>query len=190
MSSPVVIIGAGGHAKAAVDILSDNQKNLKGFVDPKVNEFFDLEKISDEMLDVNAFSLVMGLGGMTAESLSRRFALFNAYKENGAQFIDVVSSNAFVSKYAKKGAGIFINNGAVINGPCEISDLVIINTRAIVEHDVKIDAGSHIAPGATILGGAHIGKNCMIGAGAVVLPGAKVPDNSLVPSLTRYPKKS
>lgn len=188
MNFPVVIVGAGGHAKIAFDILSDNQKTLKGFIDPNVEHFFNLDRLTDESLNVSSVLLAMGLGGMTPENLFKRLALFNAYRAKGAKFIDIISTNAFISKLAKMGAGIFINNGAVINGPCKIADLVIINTRAIVEHDVVIEAGSHIAPGAVLLGGCHIGKNCMIGAGAVVLPGTTVPDNSLVPSLTRYSK--
>ncbi len=52
----------------------------------------------------------------------------------------------------------------------------------------SVGAGSHIAPGAIVLGGCTIGAACMIGAGAIVLPGAKVPDGTLVASGARYPK--
>jgi UDP-3-O-[3-hydroxymyristoyl] glucosamine N-acyltransferase len=72
------------------------------------------------------------------------------------------------------------NDGAVLG------EGVIVNTRAVVEHDCEIGAGTHVAPGAIVLGGCRIGSCAMIGAGAVVLPGAAVADEELVPALTRH----
>ena len=57
---------------------------------------------------------------------------------------------------------------------------VIINHAAVVEHDVRVGAFLHIAPG-TVLGGAeHIGARVLIGAGAVVLPGVSVCDDVVI----------
>lgn len=190
MSLPIVLVGAGGHAKVALDILLDNGEVVGGFVDPQVDIFYDLKRRSDVSVDFSREALAMSLGGVKPDTLSNRLDLFNEYKSKAANFINIVSNSAHVSKKAVIGEGVFISNGVIINGPSKIGNLVIINTGAIIEHDVVVEEGAHIAPGAIILGDCHIGRNSMIGSGAVVLPGSSVPDNFLVPSLTRYPKKS
>jgi serine acetyltransferase len=45
-----------------------------------------------------------------------------------------------------------------------------VNTRAVVEHDVKISDGAVIAPAATLCGRVRVGPNATVGAGATVLP--------------------
>ena len=189
MSFPVVLVGAGGHGKVVLDILLDNGLDVKSFIDPSVDIFYDLRKRSDSNIDFNKIFLGMGLGGMKPNKLSDRLDLYSVYKSRGANFISIISNNAHISKKTMLGDAVFINNGAIINGPSKIGNLVIINTRAIIEHDVIIEDGAHVAPGAIILGNCHIGKNSMIGAGAVILPGNTVPENSLVPALTRYPTR-
>jgi len=188
MNSPIVLVGAGGHAKVVLDLLLDNKQEIDGFIDPEVDIFYELTKLSDENIDFDRVSLSMALGGVKPDSLLNRLNLYNKYKTKGASFTNIISDNAHISKRAEIGEGVFINNGAIINGPSKIGNLAIINTRATIEHDVVIEDGAHIAPGAIVLGNSHIGKNSMIGSGAVILPGTSVPDNVLVPSLTRYPK--
>lgn len=70
--------------------------------------------------------------------------------------------------------------GAHVGPGIHVGDFAIINTGAIVEHDVVVGDFAHIAPGAIVLGGARIGQGCLVGAGAVVLPGVVVPDGTLV----------
>jgi sugar O-acyltransferase (sialic acid O-acetyltransferase NeuD family) len=57
---------------------------------------------------------------------------------------------------------------------------VIINTAAIVEHDVTVSDGVHVAPGAVILGGACIDEAALIGSGARVLPGRRVGADAVI----------
>lgn len=76
--------------------------------------------------------------------------------------------------------------GAIINAHTRLDRGVIVNSRAVVEHDAEIGAGSHVAPGAIVLGAARIGQSCMIGAGAVVLQSIAVPDQSFVRAVSLY----
>ncbi len=57
---------------------------------------------------------------------------------------------------------------------------VIINTAAVVEHDVTISDGVHVAPGAVVLGGASIGEGALVGCGARILPGRHVGADAVV----------
>jgi sugar O-acyltransferase (sialic acid O-acetyltransferase NeuD family) len=57
---------------------------------------------------------------------------------------------------------------------------VIINTAAVVEHDVTVGDGAHVAPGAVVLGGASIGEGALVGAGARILPGRSVGAHAVI----------
>ena len=61
-----------------------------------------------------------------------------------------------------------------------IEDDVIINTSASIDHECYIKKGSHIAPGAIILGNVEIGKNSLIGANSVIKEGIKIGNNVII----------
>jgi sugar O-acyltransferase (sialic acid O-acetyltransferase NeuD family) len=67
--------------------------------------------------------------------------------------------------------------GAYVGPLAEVSNNVIVNTYAIVEHEATIGEDSHIAVGAKILGRAKVGKRCFIGAGAVIKDNVSVCDD-------------
>ena len=48
------------------------------------------------------------------------------------------------------------------------------NSAAIVEHDCRLGAFCHIAPGAVLTGDVRVGEDTLIGAGAVVCPGLRI----------------
>lgn len=81
------------------------------------------------------------------------------------------------------GAGCNIQDGCVLHTdpgyPVEIGEDVTIGHNALI-HGCRIEKGSLIGMGATVLNGARIGKQCLIGAGSLVREGMIVPDRSLV----------
>ena len=46
---------------------------------------------------------------------------------------------------------------------------MIINSRALIEHDCQIASHSHVAPGAVLCGQVSVGEQAFIGAGATVI---------------------
>lgn len=184
-----LLVGAGGHAKAIVEALEMNGTPVDGYVDPERRDWLTADYMpNDEKARAGpAGDFVLGMGGVAAGDLRRRMALFDAYLDEDWNAPSVVHPDAFVSSSAKIGEGAIVLAGAVVQPDARIGAAVIVNTRAIIEHDSVVGKGSHVAPGAVVLGGCRIGAACMIGAGAVILPGAELPDESLVPALTRYP---
>lgn len=61
--------------------------------------------------------------------------------------------------------GVFVGVRAVINPGAKIGAHTIINTGAIVEHDVEIGDFTNVNPGAVIGGGAKIGSRTVLGLG-------------------------
>ena len=78
------------------------------------------------------------------------------------------------------GENVFVGKTAVVNAGCTIGNMSIINSGAIIEHDVHIEKYVHVAPGAVICGNCTIGENTHIGAGSVVIQGVKVGRNSVI----------
>ena len=185
----LLLVGAGGHARAIAEALSAQGSPVEAYVDSRVVDWvraqhFESDAEAEGLLP-DAF--VVGIGGVSPATLSRRLELFHRYAKRGWTARTVVHPAAFVSAHAEVGAGNTILARAVIQPAVRLAEAVIVNTGAIVEHDSRVGAGSHVAPGAIVLGGCTVGACCMIGAGAVILPGATVPDETLVPARRRYP---
>jgi sugar O-acyltransferase (sialic acid O-acetyltransferase NeuD family) len=187
----VVLVGAGGHAKAVIEGLQAQGADIVGYVDRRKADWLRVRQYErDEEFSDQDAAVVIGLGGVTPDELSRRAALAAAWKLRGFRLPAVVHPNAIVSRSAQIGEGAQVLAGAIVQPDARVGDAVIVNTGAIVEHDATIGGGSHVAPGAKILGAATVGQSCMIGAGAVVLPMTCVPDRSLVAAATRWERNA
>jgi len=186
----LLLVGAGGHARAIAEVLASSKSPIDSYVDPQPSNWLNARHLrSDsetEKMPVDVF--VVGVGGMAPEHLTRRHELFRAYRARGWTPRTVIHASAVVSAQSEIGEGCIILARAVIQPATRLGEAVIVNTGAIVEHDSQVGAGSHVAPGAIVLGGCTVGAECMIGAGALVLPGAHVPDRTLVPAGGRYPR--
>jgi len=186
----MLLIGAGGNAKAIVEALHASGYDIHAYIDPQPRDWVMAQHLSQEE-DVKDFcpDFVMGLGGVTVEQLTHRLQIFQRLiEENKWNPASVIHSTAVISPSANISPGAIVLAGTIVQPNCVIDEAVIINTGAIIEHDSIIGKGTHIAPSAVVLGNCKVGQSCMIGSGAVLLPGSVVPDNSLVPALTRYPK--
>ena len=71
-------------------------------------------------------------------------------------------------------------HGAILNAEVSLGDNVIINTRADVEHGVRIGDHTHISTGAVVNGDCTIGSNVFIGSQATVRNGVEICDNVLI----------
>jgi len=186
----LLLVGAGGHARAIAETLAAMRHPVDCYVDPQPRDWLDARHLAsdDEAEVLPADDFVLGVGGMSPDDLSRRHKLFRRYCERGWKPRSVIHPSAVISTTAEIGGGCTILACTVVQPAVRLGEAVIVNTGAIVEHDSSVGDGSHVAPGAIVLGGCTVGAACMIGAGALVLPGAMVPDGTLVAAGARYPK--
>ncbi len=197
-SKPVIIIGAGDHAKVLLDILLDQNENVIGLTDKSLSKgtcIYGVSVIGDdsEILKYKAdeIELINGIGSVGNTSLRRK--VFVSLKEKGYVFKSVIHPSVIISKRAKIGEGTQLLAGSVVNTEAEIGDNAIINTKTSIDHGcvigkhchiapgcsfsgcVKVGEGTHIGTGTSIIQGINIGKNVLIGAGSVVI--SDVSDN-------------
>lgn len=183
---PIIVIGAGGHAKVLIDTLLDQNKNIIGIVDKEVsktkNGLLGIQVLGtdDVVLQYQAedISLVNGIGSVEHTHLRKN--VNDHFKQRGYSFTRVIHSSAIIAKDVICGEGVQVMAGAIIQTGSRIGMNTIINTKASIDHDCKIGAHVHIAPGVTISGGVQIGDGVHIGTGATLIQGIKVGPNSVI----------
>jgi len=183
MNLPVIIVGAGGHARVLIDTLVKNSIPILGLTDNKPEQVgrkvLGLTVIGsdDEILQYSPESvhLVNGLGAI--KSTNRRRSLYEKFKEMGYTFASVVHPSTVLARDVHLAEGVQIMAGVIIQTSSSIGENSIINTGATVDHDCVIGAHVHLAIGVTISGGVFIGQGTFVGASATVIQNISIGEN-------------
>jgi sugar O-acyltransferase (sialic acid O-acetyltransferase NeuD family) len=85
-----------------------------------------------------------------------------------------------VAQDAEIGLGSQVLMGACVGAEARLGQAVIINTRASIDHECRLEDGVHIAPGAVLCGLVQVRRDGFVGAGAVVLPRITIGQGSIV----------
>jgi sugar O-acyltransferase (sialic acid O-acetyltransferase NeuD family) len=189
MTAPIIIVGAGGHAKVVADALLAAGRTVVGFVDPAIELqgtlLLGLPVLGDDdalFEPVHAdCELVNGIGsvGAKGDRLWRR-SIQERLEAQGRSFTGVRHPSAIVSPFAEVDPTAQLLARSVVQAGARIGRGVIINTGVIVEHDCQIGVFCHCAPGALLSGMIHLGENMHIGAGAVVMQGLQLTGGGVV----------
>lgn len=197
MEKPVIIFGAKGIAKDALEIFQSNEIVVYGFLD------------DDKMLHDSAIGEIPVLGdtedhgylkliGQKCESFIatddnklRKELVKYLNEKRKVMPTNAVHKQATIAPSATIGHGNFINARVVIGAEVEIGQHCIIHTGAIIESGaklgdyvqigagtvinsgVKVENGAFIGSGANIVGSITIGKDARVGAGSVVIQEVK-----------------
>lgn len=186
MILPVIVLGAGGHAKVLLDILLKNSVTILGITDPNKNiigkQIQGVQVLGDDEVVLkypfDTVQLVNGLGSVGPTN--RRQELYDKFKKMGYSFARVVHPSAIIALDVIISEGVQVMAGAIIQPGSYIGQNTIINTKASVDHDCLIGAHVHLAPGVTVSGGVQVGEKVHIGSGATVIQGIFIEKNSVV----------
>ena len=69
---------------------------------------------------------------------------------------------------------------ATVGTEAMIDELAILNTAAVIDHDNRLHAASHVAPGCALAGNVTVGERAFIGIGSAVRPGIKIGADAVV----------
>ena len=182
---PIVILGAGGHARVLIDLADLRGLEVMGLTSPnhKPGTLVAGKPVlgSDRVLlegEVVGVELAIGFGTIGVSPV--RKALFDRMREAGFRFATLVHPSACVSGGAVVGEGSQIMAGTVLQTGVKIGENSIVNTRASLDHDVCVGDHCHIAPGVVCSGNVEVGDGSHLGVGAVVIEGIKVGRGSMV----------
>ena len=186
MSKPVLVLGAGGHAKVLIDALLQSGAVIAGITDPAPasagTNLLGVPVIGGDSVasdfPPSEILLVNGLGSVGLPL--KRKDLFDRFREAGYSFATVIHPSAVIASDVVLGEGAQVMAGAVIQPGCHVGYNSIINTRASLDHDCFIGNDVHIAPGVTLSGGVSVGACSHIGTGATLIQGIAIGNGCLV----------
>jgi len=186
VNRPVIVIGAGGHARVLISSLKAMQRELIGITEADANKLgVSISGIpiigNDETIlpyKPDSIKLVNGIGSVS--STQKRKDIYDKFKKDGYSFASVIHPIAAVMDDVLLGEGVQIMVGAIVQTGCAIGDNVIINTGAIIDHDCIIGNHTHVAPGAVLSGGVQIGEMAHIGTSATIIQGIKIGEGAII----------
>ncbi len=183
MMLPLLVVGAGGHAKVVIDAALRSGRQIVGVLDD------DASKHGRPFYSTTVLGPVAGLerwgDGRTecvvaVGSNPQRQRLQSDAAAAGLQAAVVVHPCACVAPTAIISAGSVLFAGAIVNADARVGLGSIVNTGASVDHDCMIGDWVHVAPGVAICGGVQIGEGTLVGVGARIIPGVKIGRGCLV----------
>jgi sugar O-acyltransferase (sialic acid O-acetyltransferase NeuD family) len=182
----IVLIGAGGHARACIDVIEGQ----------KIYQIIGLLGTPDELSDIQLGYKVIGcdndlhdirkqckyalvaIGQIRTAEHRRR--LYIEAKKIGFELPVIVAPDAFVSPHASIASGTVIMHGAVINAGAKIGRNCIINTNSVIEHDCSVEDHTHISTGAVLNGGVCVSAGTFVGSGSLIKQGVSIGENCVI----------
>jgi sugar O-acyltransferase (sialic acid O-acetyltransferase NeuD family) len=171
-TSPVLILGAGGHGKVVADILLLQNIKAVAFLDDNPDLwgkiYFGLPVLGSikDFRKHNPRGLVVGIG---ANEIRKR--VVEAIDDDAQSlWMNAIHPNVTLARSSLVGHGVVISSNAVVNPDVVLGNHIIINTAATVDHDCKIEDFAHVAPGAHLAGSIRVEEGVFIGVGASIIP--------------------
>jgi sugar O-acyltransferase (sialic acid O-acetyltransferase NeuD family) len=183
---PLIVIGAGGHAKGLIDILHRQQRQIIGCtgINKGLNGTEVMREkvigVDEDIYDYAPREIRLVNGLVSIGTSNRRKEIFELYSKAGYIFETLIHPSAVVSEEVGFAQGVLVMAGAVIMPGVHVAKNVLINMSATIDHDCNIGAHVHIAPGAVICGAVSIGSGAFIGAGAVLIQGVTIGRDAVI----------
>jgi sugar O-acyltransferase (sialic acid O-acetyltransferase NeuD family) len=184
----IVGLGAGGHAKAVLDILAFySEFQVVGLTNADPATVGDCilgvpiigtDDILPRLREEGISGAFVGVGSVGDCQLRRK--LFETAHTLGFRMVNGIHPDATIARSARMGEGVTVMAQAVLNPDVVLGDNVIVNTGAQIDHDCWIGDHVHIAPGAHISGSVCIGACAHIGVGATIIQGVHIGAGSIV----------
>ena len=186
MENPVIIFGAKGLGRAALEIFESNDNVVYGFLD------------DDESLHSTELDNIPILGGTSDTEYLRLLGSEceaflavddNTYKSKLVKSlntdysimpVNAIHGNALISRSADIGHGNFINSGASIGAGAKLGSHCVLHSNSTVQHDVRMGDFVQIGAGATVSANVELGDNVFVGSGVTIVPGIKIGKNARI----------
>ncbi len=174
MTNPIIIFGAGGMGKAALEIFQSNNLIVYGFLDDhealhgtEINEVAVLGRTDDQ-----GFLKLIGHKCDAFVAISDRAvrkSLFKMLNERRKVMpANAVHKTAVVSGHAYISYGLFADAGTVVGSGAKVEVGCVLHTHAVVEYEASLGKFVQLGAGSIVSAGATVGDEVFIGAGAVI----------------------
>lgn len=174
MPIPLLLVGAGGHARACMDVIElEGRYSVQGLVGLPDEVGTTILGVPVLGTDQELPSLARRFGAALVtvgqiKTSEMRMRLFAQLQALGCDLPAIVSPRAHVSRHATVGAGTIVMHGAVVNAAATVGRNCIINTQSLVEHDAQVGDHCHVATSAVLNSGVQMGEGSFVGSGCTV----------------------
>ena len=178
----ILILGTGGFAHVAADIISD----IPGYQACGFVENLDKNRCRQPICGLpvhwigDAHALSKDHLAVCCLGTTKRHKLIDEALAAGFEFTTIVHPTSHISKKSTLDRGCFIGPGVIISTNTHLGEHVRVNRGVLIGHDTTIDAFSTIQPGANIAGRCHIERCCYIGMSATVIDSLKIGRQSVI----------
>jgi len=177
----LLILGAGGHGKVCADIALHMQRwDEIAFLDdnPPLQNPLGL-KVLGIISEVDSFlsdyEIFVAIGNNKV-----RGSILTSLQSQGAAIATLIHPCSVIGAEVEVGKGTAIMAGAVINCCTRIGTGCIINTGATIDHDNVLEDDVHVSPGVHLAGTVFVGQYTWIGIGAVVINNVSIAQDIVV----------
>ena len=176
----IVIIGAGGHGREALQIVRAINAHsptfeLLGVLDDDVDASTSLRRVGtsvigppERLAELDA-TYVIALGHPVARKLVAQ--RLGTPTQEAAVLVHPLAS---VGDDVELSPGCILNAGSRVTTCTMLGRHVHLNTNSTVAHDSQLDDYSTLSPGANLAGTVRLGEGVFIGTNAAILPGCSV----------------
>lgn len=183
---PILLIGAGGHARACIDVIEqEGRYKVEGLLGApeEVGTFVLGYRVVGTNDDLPQFATRIGcalvaVGQIMAPDV--RIELFTRLVRTGCALPSIVSPLGYVSRHSVIGDGSIVMHGAMVNAGTKVGRNCILNNRSLIEHDATVADHCHVATAATVNGGVRIGAGSFVGSGAIVRQGTTIGERCVI----------
>lgn len=183
MTSPssLVIIGAGGHGRAVLDVAHSADVQVVAFVDAQLagQQILGVDVLAD-VSDIawsqnTKYFVAIGDNSIREKVVEKtRFELPDAVEAT------LVHGTAYVSPFSVIEPGCVVMSQAFVGPNCQIEKGCILNTGSQIDHDGHMHAFSSLGPKACLGGTVKLGRRSVVAIGATVKHGLNIGDDSLL----------
>lgn len=182
----ILLVGAGGHARAVIDVIEQQAEFAIGGLVGLAREahgrvlgyaVLGTDEDLPRLVRRHPHALV-SIGQI--KDFKPRTRAYDRLKRCGYRLPTIVSPTAHVSKHAIIGEGTIVMHGAVINAGASVGRNCIINSQSLIEHDAVIGDHCHVATAAAINSGVSVGDCTFIGSGVIVKQLIKIGERSVI----------
>jgi sugar O-acyltransferase (sialic acid O-acetyltransferase NeuD family) len=183
---PLLLIGCGGHARSLIDLIESTGQwhihGLLGFPEQVGSSVLGYPVIGSDA-DLPSLrgacpAAVLAIGQLPGPAPRQRLAA--QLEQLDFHCPVLISSHAVVSRHAQLGSGTTVGHGVIVNAAAVVGAHCILNSGALVEHDVQIGDHCHISTGVLVNGGVRLGSGSFIGSGSMIREGLELPDQTLI----------
>jgi sugar O-acyltransferase (sialic acid O-acetyltransferase NeuD family) len=185
-ASTIVLAGAGGHARACIDVIeAEGRFAIAGLIGSAGEvgarllgyEVVGTDAELPKLIAQHSRALIV-VGQI--KTPAPRVRLYELLRSLGCELPAIVSPRAYVSKHATIGPGTIVMHGAVVNAGAVVGSNCILNSQSLVEHDVVVGDHCHVSTAAVLNGGVRVGAQTFIGSSAHVREGIRIGEGCIV----------